>query len=379
MPSSEAAPIQILHTARALCDLGAEVTVYTGAMLPPDEAAVLDHYGVVPHARLRVRALPTRLERVLALASAHVRSDVLVVRGERGARLLRLFGPVAPRFVLEMHRLSFTDDPATLAAALAGGTRQLGRTARVAHARERALVARAMGIVVLTRSLGDTVRALYRPTAQPLVVPSGTSLDTARPHDDDGDDGHMRDVDVLYAGKLLARKGVADLVAAMPHLEGLRLVLVGDRASADVDIDALARRLGVGERVRVVSGVAPRDMQAWWRRARVGVCPLPAGRSLVAERFTSPLKVVEMMAQRVPIVATDVPALRELLDDDTAAFARPGDPQSIAATIRALHADASRRARLATNAYAAVARRSWAARAELLKPFLERCLSSITK
>jgi glycosyltransferase involved in cell wall biosynthesis len=369
LPSLRAAPIQILHTARALCDLGVEVTLFPGPLHAPG-ASILEAYGLRHHPQLSIRACASRADKARALLSAHhERPDALIVRDNPGLAVLALLGPLAPPFVIEAHQLAFTDDPEVLAAILRGGHAP-GNLHR-AFSREARLVKRAAGLVFLTRGLKDAMDALYQPTAPALVLPSGTSV-PAGPATAPA----ARDIDILSAGKLVARKGVTDLIRAMRHLDGLRLVFLGDPAlrerDDDIDVIALARDEGVADRVSFAGVVAPSEMASWWRRARVGVCPLPSGQSLVAERFTSPLKIMEMMAHEVPLVATDVASVREILvHDDTALLARPNDPASLAACIRSLHEDSRLAARLTDRAKEVARGRSWAWRAQTLHGFLK--------
>ena len=72
-------------------------------------------------------------------------------------------------------------------------------------------------------------------------------------------------------------------------------------------------------------------------------------------RWMSPLKVFEYMAAGKPILASDVPALREILrDGDTALLLPPDEPEAWAAAARALLRDRERAAALGARARAAL-------------------------
>ena len=61
---------------------------------------------------------------------------------------------------------------------------------------------------------------------------------------------------------------------------------------------------------------------------RVGVCPLTVGVDSVSDRFTSPLKLLQMMSLGMPIVASDVAPVRALVNDGEEALLTPaGDPR----------------------------------------------------
>ena len=62
--------------------------------------------------------------------------------------------------------------------------------------------------------------------------------------------------------------------------------------------------------------------------------------------FTSPIKLFEYMAAGCAIVASDLPAMREILADDEVMWSKPGDPGSIAEAIKALVGDPARARRM---------------------------------
>ena len=81
----------------------------------------------------------------------------------------------------------------------------------------------------------------------------------------------------------------------------------------------------VGSRIEFAGYVEPWRVQDYLTRARVGVCPLDPDVSIISERFTSPLKLLEMMAHGVPVVASDVPSTRSIVTHgETAWLVSPG-------------------------------------------------------
>jgi glycosyltransferase involved in cell wall biosynthesis len=222
-------------------------------------------------------------------------------------------------------------------------------------------------LLCLTTGVQEALAADFGPAAPALVLPSGTDVPEEEPPGD-----AERDIDILYVGKLAERKGVYDLVRAMRFLPAYRLCLVG---GSDADVRAvmqLAEQIGVGRQLQVTGYLAPAEVGTYYRRARVGVCPLPGGVSRIAEVFTSPLKLLDMMAHGTPIVATDLPSVRELVaDGQTAILARPSSPEALAVAIQDLLEDRRKAQQLAHAARAAVWQYTWSRRAQRLLPFLE--------
>ncbi|MEL7060171.1 MAG: glycosyltransferase family 1 protein [Acidobacteriota bacterium] len=96
---------------------------------------------------------------------------------------------------------------------------------------------------------------------------------------------------------------------------------------------------------------------------------LYAGASLVAfvslaEGFGLP--VAEAMAHGVPVLASDLPVLREVATDTAAHFVDPQDVEAIGAGLRQLLDDPSRRRELATAGRTRAAELSWDAVAEIV-------------
>jgi glycosyltransferase involved in cell wall biosynthesis len=110
-------------------------------------------------------------------------------------------------------------------------------------------------------------------------------------------------------------------------------------------------------------------------RADVLVLPNPA--SAISSRATSPLKLFEYMAAGRAILASDLPAIREVLTHDVNAWLVPaGDPQAFAEGIRRLTDSRELRARLARAARESVAEYSWSRRAERLEALFAAVVTS---
>ncbi len=135
--------------------------------------------------------------------------------------------------------------------------------------------------------------------------------------------------------------------AARPELPQLAALIVGDgpeRAS----LERLASELGIAGAV-VFSGRVGHD-RAPDHYALLDLFAVPR-RDLEVCRTVTPLKPFESLAMGVPVVASDLPALRELADDSVAVrLVPPDDPDALAREIVTLAADPSRRGQLSARA-----------------------------
>jgi glycosyltransferase involved in cell wall biosynthesis len=175
---------------------------------------------------------------------------------------------------------------------------------------------------------------------------------------------------VYYVGQLYPWKGAGLVVDMAGRVPDARFVIVGgmpNGARGDPDVDTLARRAQAAGAANVeLRGYLPYARIAdELRAAHVALLPLPD--EPVARYFTSPLKLFDYMAAGVPIVASDLPALREVLrHEENALLARPDDPEAFAAAVRRLLADETLAERLGRQAQMDVQRYSWEARAATL-------------
>ena len=165
---------------------------------------------------------------------------------------------------------------------------------------------------------------------------------------------------------------VVDALARLPCVRGL---FIGGR-TGESDIDRLrsrVRRCGLTDRVTFTGEVPPPDVGPLLARADILVLPTL---DTPHARYTSPMKLFEYMAASRPVVASDLPALREIVEHgDTAVLVAAGDPAAFAAGIRSLLDDPPGADRLASVAFDRVACYSWARRAERIEALLNDVVS----
>lgn len=169
------------------------------------------------------------------------------------------------------------------------------------------------------------------------IVHCGIVPETFRPVEHAGTGQRL-----LFVGRLAELKGLAVLLEAMvPVLldfPGVRLTVVGDGPQR-ARFESLARRLGIGESVRFTGYRSQSEVAEHLSETDVFVLPS------YAEGV--PVTLMEASASSVPVVATRVGGIGELVEDGVSGYlVRPGDPDELADRLKRLIADADLRRRL---------------------------------
>ena len=385
-PLERANGIQTMETCHALAERGHDVRWWCGPTRTAPARDPFAFYGLPRHARVSI------VER------APIGADPPFARRARlsGVRAARARAAGAP--TSSMTR-DLGDGVAAAAAAAAARAARL-RVARLRAGRRRG----AAGLLATgrRRRRARSCRA-WRGAKRRLAARRGLRHDHAGPARDDRADsarasavavvptacadpaGRSRRspdprsggaVHVGYAGHLYPWKGVDVLIDALARSSG------GPRADrrrprAEPDLARLCALARARPRARVTftGHVAPAAVPARLRGGDVLVLPNPA--SAISTHFTSPLKLFEYMAAGRAIVASDLPAIREVLrDGENALLVPPGDPQALAA--------ASQRSRTTRRCGASRRRRAfeerrrdytWARRAERLEALFTAVLA----
>ncbi len=171
-----------------------------------------------------------------------------------------------------------------------------------------------------------------------------------------------------YTGHFYRWKGADTLAAAAPLLPAFWEVhLVGGIGDDLHRLETLAD----GERLHVRGHLPQRDAALYVAAADVVVLP-NSGRSDISVAYTSPLKLFEYLASGRPLVASDLPSIREVIDPDEHALLVPADdPAALAAAIVRLGDDPDLAHWLAASARDHAAAFAWPVRARLIAQFLE--------
>jgi glycosyltransferase involved in cell wall biosynthesis len=164
---------------------------------------------------------------------------------------------------------------------------------------------------------------------------------------------------VVYSGHLYPRKGAHVLAESAEALRDTLVVFVG---GTDEDVVSFRARYGHRSNILILGHRPHAEIPLYLASADVLVIPNSA-KDDDSREFTSPMKLFEYMTSGTPIVASDVPSLREILTEETAMFFSPDDPNDLGRAVNAVLADDTSSARLGEKARTEVAKYDWNARA----------------
>lgn len=322
--------IHVAEMSAALARRGHDVTVYTRRDAPGSPQRVLTPLG---YAVVHVDAGP---------AEMLPEDQLFDYVGQFGRMLAAQWDDETPDVA---HAYSWTSGIATELAARDNGVptvqtfRDLGAVKQRHHGRQDTSPTGRMGLEKLvvrhaswiaaacTEELGELMR-LGRPRAQMSVVPCGVDVNT---FSTEGPVAERSDRPRIVAvGALLPHNGFDAMIIALPGIPEAELVIVGGPNAAQIGGDpevrrlsAVATELGVADRVVFTGAVPHDDMPAMLRSADVVMCtPWYEGSGLVP---------LEAMACGVPVVASDVGGLRDMVVHDvTGRLVPPHNPRAIA-------------------------------------------------
>lgn len=242
------------------------------------------------------------------------------------------------------------------------------------HAQEARCMREASAVVTLSESMKEDIVARGIAADRVHVVANGVDPDVFVPRERDPDltrtlglqdrfvFGYVSNLDHYREGQELLVDAAVELRRRGVQATAL---IVGD-GSRRALLEAHAARVGAGDAVHFTGRVAHDEVADYYAQLDVFVIPRIDER---AARLVTPLKPYEAMALSVPLVVSDLPALREITGDGQRGETfRTGQAASLADVLQRLHDDPERRRSLASTAREwVVTERDWARNGELYR------------
>lgn len=171
---------------------------------------------------------------------------------------------------------------------------------------------------------------------------------------------------VGYTGHLYEGRGLELMVDLARRNSGVSFLWVGGEPEAVKRWESRLSNLGI-ENIELI-GFVPNERLPFYLAA-CNILLMPYERHIAGSSggdtamFASPMKAFEYMASGRAILTSDLPVLREVLDEEIAVLLAPEDIEGWDQALKELIGDPDHRARLGKNARARVDQFSWTMRA----------------
>ncbi len=213
-------------------------------------------------------------------------------------------------------------------------------------------------VIAVSRGTKSSLVESYRiPSEKIDVIYSGVDLEKFHEKGQVGSTDGAADDYLLYVGRIVPRKGIEYALQALHSVRkerrNLQFVLVGKSEGSYKELlMRLARRLKIQDEVHFMGHVDDEDLPALYKNAFLVIFP-----SLV-EGFG--LACLEAMACGTPVIASDIPGVREVvIQEKTGLLVPPQNHVELSNAILRLAADAGMMKRLSQNGLQRAEMFSW--------------------
>lgn len=186
----------------------------------------------------------------------------------------------------------------------------------------RAVLNRCERVVAVSQALADSTAALGVPSDKITVVPDGVDTNQYQPS------ANPKERLILFVGSLIERKGMPDLIEAMPQvvdrLPDFRLAIVGEGPLL-ADLKERVVALDLEPYVHFAGAQPPGEVCSWMQRARLLVLP--------STEEALGVVLLEALASGTPCVGTRVGGIPDIVTPDVGRLVAPNDPSALAEAV----------------------------------------------
>ncbi|HEX5632422.1 MAG TPA: glycosyltransferase [Gemmatimonadales bacterium] len=364
-PGRGPSPAAVTYNAHALASEGAEVHLFVGqgSDAPPDRT-LREHFSLDPIPGLHVHPIGGLVRGAFGFdLKAYARLVALARRGgldaiaTRDAGFLRWLPSLrrltGARVYYETHNVLIAPEGRISEFKFTGKRRR--------HpALERRYVPRLDGVICILESQAELYAAHVARERLHVVHPGG-------PEPRAGVPDRFRRRKLGYVGSLEPDRrdletffaGVAALPCRAP------LVIIGGQGKAVGRAQAGLEQAGIADRTEITGWVSPAEVDR--RLAEVSVGVMPMEDSFYNRYLTAPMKLYDYWSRGIPVVAADLPSVREFMPEgEGGLFYTPGNARSLAAALERLLCDEATWQACSVSALRLAERGTWRARARRL-------------
>jgi glycosyltransferase involved in cell wall biosynthesis len=176
-----------------------------------------------------------------------------------------------------------------------------------------------------------------------------------------------------YCGKFTTMgndKGIDVILQSLQRLPSdVLFIAVGAKPKELEYYKKLARQYGVEKKVRFFIHVDQEKLALYQKAFDVLLMPFPHTKHYAY--YMSPLKMFEYMASQRPIIASNLPSVREILNENNSLLVKPGDQEDLAQGIKEILNNKELSDKISKQAFSDVQQYTWEKRVERILDFIK--------
>ncbi len=212
-----------------------------------------------------------------------------------------------------------------------------------------------------------------------LVAPNGVHIDLFQKNKKNNRSSILRSHGIssakniiVYSGSFASWKGVETLVKAAPLIktDGIKVLLIGGSGDDYVTIHNLVMEKKISSIVHLTGYIDKQQLIDLLHCSDIGI----VSNTVTEEgaRYTSPIKLFEYMACGLPLIVSDLPAMREIVSENrNCLFYPPENEKMLAQKIDMLFSDRKIMQNMSERNLSDAKNFSWDAKAQKIKKFLQ--------
>ncbi len=236
------------------------------------------------------------------------------------------------------------------------------------------ILCKSNGIISITQGLKNFYLKSYKINPDKvLVAPDGVDIKKSKVKSQKSEIREILNLPqnkeiILYTGHLYSWKGIDTLIKSAKFLNKNTLVyLVGGTKK---DIIKTKKQTANNQNIVVVGDRPHFEIPDWQKSADVLILPNTAKED-ISKYYTSPMKLFEYMASGVPVIASDLPSIREILNKNNSVLVGPDDPEKLAKGIKKVLQDPYFADGISKQAYEDVQNYTWQKRVNYILKFMK--------
>lgn len=196
-------------------------------------------------------------------------------------------------------------------------------------------------IIATTKSYASTSPVLSKLASKVKIVPCGVDSNRFVRNEGVENPSNGSRVKLLYVGKLVDFKGIAELIEASKHLKdviGDFIVKIVGTGPSLLKYVSMAKEMRVSDVVKFYGKVDEEDLKRLYDECDVVVCP-----SRRSRREAFGIVILEAMAKEKPVIASRIPGMESVVvEGRSGLLVPPSNPKALADAIASLVKDKDR-------------------------------------